>query len=204
MLTDKVSTQESRYLKYSRLSGASHRGSVWASFARHCKRAWVRACVSLHDHMWISPTCVCSAALTGCRFIWFNEILTKRLEAPFALQRGGWGTENHTLPQTSCKFLISQHSQFDCGVPSADVKRTTGDGACGRRLGDLCDLPAETRSLPWRRPGRETRRLPGQREAARPQLLTRQLHGGGRPLPKQEAACGVNVSQRLPEIRKET
>lgn len=79
-------------------------------------RMW--ACVGPHDHVWISPTCVCSAALTGCRFIWFNEILTKRVAAPFAFRGGGgWGhgeSENFLKPVYTS--LISQHSQFDCAV----------------------------------------------------------------------------------------
>lgn len=70
------------------------------------------ACVRLHDHVWISPTCVCSAALTGCRFIWFNEILTKRLEAPFAFQRGAGGPR--------IKAVFEQNSSFP-SIPSLTV-----------------------------------------------------------------------------------
>lgn len=46
---------------------------------------------------------------TGCRFIWFNEILTKRLEAPFALwgvggSLGGGGIRSFLKPVVNSSF----------------------------------------------------------------------------------------------------
>lgn len=121
------------------------------------------------------------------KWLLFHIIKQKK---KITLQQGniwGWGEEN-SLVFFPCFSTFAPWLSAAALSPlfSADAKRASCDGACWRRLGDLCKLPAEAWPLSRGRTSRQAGGLQGQSQAASLERLTWQLHGGRGPLPCKE------------------